>query len=170
MSEVCGDRKGDRTGYQRHRRAGEPACDECRKGAADDERRRRHAKGLHAPMKRAKCGTYSGYIRHIKGKERPCRACKRAHRDYMRKWRGGTFERSHTLASCIVDVLTTFDVWMTPDVLAFEVLRLHPEWSHRSVERVAMRLAGEGVIERRPIRFSQLVEFRADDSAWEKVA
>lgn len=170
MSDVCAERKGTKAGYLRHRKVGEPACDECRAGAAAAERERRHRVGLHKPMKHAKCGTNSGYIRHVKAKERSCRACRRAHKEYMQRWRGGGYADRSNLASCIVDVLTTFQVWMTWEGLAFEVLRLHPEWSEVSVRRVALRLAEEGVIDRRPIRFSSFVEFRADDSAWEKVA
>lgn len=170
MSDRCAERKGTKAGYLRHRNAGEEACAECKAGAAAQERERRHRLGLHKPLKHAKCGTNSGYIRHVKAKERACRACRRAHREYMQQWRGGRYLERSNLATCIVDVLTTFDVWMASETLTSEVLRLHPEWSEKSVRRVALRLAERGVIVRREVPNVHLVEFRADDSAWEKVA
>lgn len=41
MTAVCGDKAGTLTGVSRHRRAWDPACDACRKAAADYQRRRR---------------------------------------------------------------------------------------------------------------------------------
>lgn len=167
---ICAERRGSKAGYLRHWKAGEDACADCLAGSATEERERRHKRGLHAPRKPAKCGTNSGYIRHVKRREAKCRPCRRAHREYMQKWRNGGYLGRTTVALCIVDVLTTFDCWMTQENLADHVLRLHPEWSARSVYRVALRLFDEGVLERRQFSWSSYVEFRADESAWELVA
>lgn len=87
----------------------------------------------------------------------------------------------------IVDVLTTHDRWLSVDLLVDFVLDLHPEWRADSVERAVWRLRKSGVIESRTAEFTyadglsghsvngrvrtyEVAEFRADDSAWEKVA
>ena len=43
MTAACGDKAGTLAGMSRHRRAWDPACDACKKAAADYQRRRRQS-------------------------------------------------------------------------------------------------------------------------------
>lgn len=78
---------GTINGYQRHRRHGELACDECKKAAADYERTRYVKVGTSTRRKPlAEHGTTARYRMHIKDGEKACEPCRDAWREYRRAW------------------------------------------------------------------------------------
>lgn len=165
---ICGDAQGTNKGYQRHKTAGDTPCAECRADAARYERERRWKHGMNVPLRPAKHGTNSGYIRHVKNRETSCAPCRRAHRDYMQRWRNGSYKDRPSVSQSIVDVLTTHDRWMPAGGLEDFVCELHPEWARRSVSRVLMRLVEAGVVKSRRTAFG--AEYRAYEEAWELVS
>lgn len=77
-------KQGTNAGYQRHKRAGEEPCEECRKAHAEyyaEQRRKKKEKSID------KCGTNAGYQRHLYNDEPPCKLCLKAHRHYHSRYR-----------------------------------------------------------------------------------
>lgn len=122
------------------------------------------------------CGTPAAYTRHYANGEKACDDCRAAWAAYKR----AAYRRGRDIVKVpevVVDVLTTFDRWMTTDVVTEHVIRIHPEWKPRSVARALMRLKDRGLVQWRPVDRSfhpgggrsvyVTLEWRADDSAWE---
>lgn len=65
---------GTTAAYERHRRAGEEACDACR------EARNTYTRERYVPSARElhPCGTVAAYQRHLRRGEEACRPCKDA--------------------------------------------------------------------------------------------
>ena len=133
-------------------------------------------------------GEVKGYMRHRRAGEQPCEACRVGYNEYKRaRLRRINRESRVSTRSVVVDVLITEGRWLSSDLLIDMVLSLHPEWNERRVRRCIDRMVGDAIIDRRVRRFSyrdglsgqtpsgyvrgdRIAEFRADDSAWEKVA
>ena len=75
--------KGDRTGYQRHKKRGEEACEASKAASAAYTRARRGRPD--AIRKPPECGEYGGYLAHKKRGEDACERCKDAKRAYDRE-------------------------------------------------------------------------------------
>jgi hypothetical protein len=77
---------GTVSGYTRHRRLGEPQCDECRVAwSAYNSKKnweRRVAPGDRKHREKAECGTSSGYTAHYSRGEKPCESCRAARKVY----------------------------------------------------------------------------------------
>ena len=73
-------RCGTPSGYDRHRRKGEPTCRPCKDAQAAKTRERywRLRKPSQPRRDAAQCGTRSGYARHLRTGERACAACRAA--------------------------------------------------------------------------------------------
>jgi hypothetical protein len=71
-------------GYQRHLKAGEPACEACHRSRLAYQVKRR---GGYKPRKLAPCGTPAAYQRHIKRGEDVCEECRRAYNAWQNEWR-----------------------------------------------------------------------------------
>lgn len=71
---------GTRSGYERHRRQGEDACDACRAANAEGKRRRLYAPKDPETLPPIDHGTHTGARRHRYRGERPCPDCAAAYR------------------------------------------------------------------------------------------
>ena len=97
-----GGRKcGTESGWARHYRAGEQACDPCREARAKARARRRGGNpNVTGRTRKVKCGTYAGATGHRRAKEPVCFACKVAEaayrRDYEARRRGNPPEARAT--------------------------------------------------------------------------
>ncbi|MEV0759579.1 hypothetical protein [Nocardia sp. NPDC050435] len=69
MNPACGDRRGTRTGYARHRRANQSACAACKEAEA------RYKTPTPRPV--PECGTEAMFGRHRRRGER-CATCRKA--------------------------------------------------------------------------------------------
>lgn len=136
---------GTEAGYRRHLATGEPACDECKRAAADAANRRRHARGV-TPRRPAVCGTASGYARHIADGSAPCEPCRRAHADDLRRYRRDRrrVERRGSIADVIVDYLETYDRPLSRAVLVDLIRDRHPDLTESSIRTTLARLNGSG--------------------------
>lgn len=76
-------RCGTKPGARRHRRLGEPVCEECKQAERDAVAEYRERKRGRPVIKRepAKCGTPSGWVKHRRRGETPCEACVTAARE-----------------------------------------------------------------------------------------
>ncbi|MFJ4010806.1 hypothetical protein [Streptomyces sp. NPDC090026] len=75
---------GTVAGYNRHLRAQERACPECREACRLQSARRRQRQ---PGRKLQPCGTLAAYHRHLRRFENPCEPCKEAKRDYNRDYK-----------------------------------------------------------------------------------
>lgn len=78
---------GTRSGYDRHQRNGEKACDPCRLAvnAAKREYEQRRKGRPPVVRERPPCGTWQGRKAHRWRKEEPCEPCVMADRAYQRE-------------------------------------------------------------------------------------
>lgn len=88
----CHEAKGTKSGYRRHQKASEPACDECKAAIAA------YAKEYRAKVRNGervirkgftpdRCGTYAGYTHHNRHAIPACQPCRDAYSAYMTAWR-----------------------------------------------------------------------------------
>lgn len=75
--------KGDRTGYQQHKKRGEEACEASKAAEAAYQRARRGRPD--AVRKPPECPSYAAYLAHLKRGEEPCEGDKEAKRAYDRE-------------------------------------------------------------------------------------
>lgn len=79
---ACGDKAGTLAGMSRHRRAWDPACEACKKAAADYQRTRRQSSGDLAAQARAESARRHWALKTLARKHRAEFA------DLMRQARG----------------------------------------------------------------------------------
>ncbi len=70
MTAACGDKAGTLAGVSRHRRAWDPACDACKKAAADYQRRRRQSSPKVAADARDESARRHWAIKRLIGRHR----------------------------------------------------------------------------------------------------
>ena len=70
--------------YQRHLKAGEPVCEDCRRSRREYQVKKR---GGYKPRKLAPCGTPAGRQRHYKRGEPTCEECRRAYNAWQAQCR-----------------------------------------------------------------------------------
>jgi hypothetical protein len=76
---------GTPSGYARHRRQGEAACDQCKTAMSDAHRDRAHRRGVPRRKQAAPCGTSAGARGHRRRGEPPCAPCREAWKTYQRE-------------------------------------------------------------------------------------
>lgn len=84
------DKCGTLTGYRRHIKAKQPACQPCKTAnaaASRDYEARSKLGMIRRGFNPDKCGTYAGYKRHDRTGVPACDACLSAYADYMHDYR-----------------------------------------------------------------------------------